>query len=98
MRLIALLAFGFEYGLIACYARDHDFAMQGQMPGLARTSAENQETDSRDAMRKAGRRSCPAAPEAPAGDWIGSMKDSVKIVGDIVSSASDESDGAALRD
>jgi hypothetical protein len=40
----------------------------------------------------------PAAPEAPAEDWIGSMKDSMKIVGDIVSSMSDESDGAALRD
>jgi prevent-host-death family protein len=40
----------------------------------------------------------PAAPQAPAGDWIGSIKDSMKIVGDIGSSASDETDWAALRD
>jgi hypothetical protein len=43
-------------------------------------------------MGKAGRRSCPAAPEGPAGDWLGSMKDSVKVVGDIVSSANDKND------
>jgi prevent-host-death family protein len=30
--------------------------------------------------------------------WIGSMKDSIKIVGDIVSPANDESDWEALRD
>ena len=43
-------------------------------------------------MGKAGRRSCPAAPEGPAGDWLGSMKNSVKVVGDIVSSANDKND------
>jgi len=40
----------------------------------------------------------PPSPEAPAANWIGSMKDSMKIVGDIVSPANDESDWEALRD
>lgn len=40
----------------------------------------------------------PASPDAPAGDWIGSMKDSMKILGDIVSPANEESDWEALRD
>lgn len=40
----------------------------------------------------------PPAKEAAAGDWIGSMKDTMEIVGDIVSPASDESDWEVLRD
>ena len=31
-------------------------------------------------------------------NWMGSMKDSIQIVGDIVSPASDETDWEALRD
>jgi len=38
----------------------------------------------------------PAAPKRPA-DWIGSFADSAKIVGDIVSPASDEEDWEVLR-
>jgi prevent-host-death family protein len=33
----------------------------------------------------------------PSVDWIGSMKDSVKILGDIVSPATEEDDWEALR-
>ncbi len=33
-----------------------------------------------------------------AGDWIGSMKDSIEILGDIVGPASEEGDWEALRD
>ena len=40
----------------------------------------------------------PASPEAGPADWIGSMKDSMEILGDIVSPASDERDWKALRD
>jgi prevent-host-death family protein len=40
----------------------------------------------------------PASPTAGGADWIGSMKDSMKILGDIVSPANDESDWEALRD
>jgi prevent-host-death family protein len=40
----------------------------------------------------------PASPEAGPADWIGSMKDSMAILGDIVSPAGDESDWEALRD
>lgn len=40
----------------------------------------------------------PPSPEAPAGDWIGSMKDSIKILGDVISPADEESDWEALRD
>jgi hypothetical protein len=39
----------------------------------------------------------PPSPASPA-DWIGSMKNQIKILGDIVSPASDESDWEALRD
>jgi prevent-host-death family protein len=39
-------------------------------------------------------------PLAPAsrGEWIGSMKDSMKILGDIVSPANDENEWEVLRD
>jgi prevent-host-death family protein len=40
----------------------------------------------------------PPSPQAGPADWIGSMKDTMKIVGDIVSPANDESDWEALRD
>lgn len=40
----------------------------------------------------------PPSPEPGAAAWIGSMKDTMKIVGDIVSSASDELDWEVLRD
>jgi prevent-host-death family protein len=38
----------------------------------------------------------PPSVAAPA-DWIGSMKDTIKILGDIVSPAADEDDWEALR-
>jgi prevent-host-death family protein len=37
-------------------------------------------------------------PSARAGDWIGSMKDSIEILGDIVSPVSDEDEWEVLRD
>lgn len=40
----------------------------------------------------------PPSPEARAGDWLGSMKGSIEIVGDIVSPVMEESDWEALRD
>lgn len=39
----------------------------------------------------------PASPVRSA-DWMGSMKDRIQILGDIVSPASDESDWEVLRD
>ena len=39
----------------------------------------------------------PPSPKR-AGDWIGSMKDSIEILGDIVGSASEEDEWEALRD
>ena len=39
----------------------------------------------------------PSTPK-PVGDWIGSMRDSMKILGDIVSPATDENEWEALRD
>jgi prevent-host-death family protein len=38
----------------------------------------------------------PTSPASPP-DWMGSMKDSIEIAGDIVSPASDENDWEALR-
>lgn len=40
----------------------------------------------------------PPSISASAASWIGSMKDSMKIVGDIVSPANDEKEWEALRD
>ena len=40
----------------------------------------------------------PASPEAGPADCIGSMKDSMEILGDIVSPAGDEGEWEALRD
>jgi antitoxin (DNA-binding transcriptional repressor) of toxin-antitoxin stability system len=37
-------------------------------------------------------------PSGKAGDWIGSMKGSMKVLGDIVGPASEESDWEVLRD
>ena len=34
----------------------------------------------------------------PTADWMGSMKDEIEILGDIVSPANEESDWEALRD
>lgn len=39
----------------------------------------------------------PTSP-TPMPDWIGSMKDSIEILGDVVSPANQESDWEALRD
>jgi len=39
----------------------------------------------------------PPVPAAPA-DWMGSMKESIEILGDIISPANDEGDWEALRD
>ncbi len=39
----------------------------------------------------------PASADAPA-EWMGSMKDSIEILGDIVAPVSDESEWEALRD
>jgi len=40
----------------------------------------------------------PPSPEAGAGDWIGSMRDSVQILGDIVAPIIDEKDIEAWHD
>jgi len=40
----------------------------------------------------------PPSPEAGAHGWIGSMKDTMQILGDIVSPVIDEKDIEALRD
>jgi prevent-host-death family protein len=40
----------------------------------------------------------PPSHEADHANWIGSMKDTMKILRDIVSPANDESDWEALRD
>jgi prevent-host-death family protein len=40
----------------------------------------------------------PAPPRAGAGDWIGSMKGTFEILGDIVSPANEEEDWEVLRD
>jgi len=39
----------------------------------------------------------PPSPDARQSDWIGSMRDEIKILGDIVSPASDESEWEVLR-
>jgi prevent-host-death family protein len=39
----------------------------------------------------------PASPTSPS-DWMGSMKDRIEIVGDVVSPANQESEWEALRD
>jgi prevent-host-death family protein len=39
----------------------------------------------------------PASPASPA-EWIGSLRDSIEILGDIVAPANEESDWEALRD
>jgi prevent-host-death family protein len=40
----------------------------------------------------------PPSPESGERDWIGSMKDTMKILDDIVSPATDEKDWEVLRD
>lgn len=40
----------------------------------------------------------PASPEAVSKDWIGSMKGTFEILGDIISPADDEQDWEVLRD
>ena len=40
----------------------------------------------------------PPSIDSGPGDWIGSMRDTMKIVGDIVSPADDEKEWEALRD
>lgn len=40
----------------------------------------------------------PPSPDISPSSWIGSMKDSMKILGDIVSPANDEKEWEALRD
>ncbi len=40
----------------------------------------------------------PAFPKIRSTDWMGSMKDTMQILGDIVSPASEESDWEVLRD
>jgi prevent-host-death family protein len=40
----------------------------------------------------------PASPQAGPRDWIGSMKGTFEILGDIVSPADDEQDWEVLRD
>ena len=40
----------------------------------------------------------PPSPEAVPADWIGSMRDTMEIVGDVVSPANDERDWEVLRD
>jgi prevent-host-death family protein len=40
----------------------------------------------------------PPSPEARQNDWIDSMRDEIKILGDIVSPAGDKDEWEALRD
>jgi antitoxin (DNA-binding transcriptional repressor) of toxin-antitoxin stability system len=40
----------------------------------------------------------PAAPSAPAQPWLGAMRGTGRIIGDIISPASDASDWNVLRD
>lgn len=40
----------------------------------------------------------PASPDAGHGDWIGSMKDTMQILGDIVAPVVDEADIKALQE
>jgi prevent-host-death family protein len=40
----------------------------------------------------------PTAPQPSRTDWFGSMKDTIEILGDIVSPASDEDEWEVLRD
>lgn len=40
----------------------------------------------------------PPSPEARESDWIDSMRDEIKVLGDIVSPASDEAEWEVLRD
>lgn len=40
----------------------------------------------------------PPSPNAATSDWIGSMRDTMEIVGDIVSPADEEKDWEVLRD
>jgi prevent-host-death family protein len=40
----------------------------------------------------------PAPPRSTTASWIGSMKDEMEILGDIVSPANDEDEWEALRD
>jgi prevent-host-death family protein len=40
----------------------------------------------------------PIAPQPSRADWFGSMKDSIEILGDIISPANDEQDWEVLRD
>jgi prevent-host-death family protein len=40
----------------------------------------------------------PPGPAAEEGDWLGSMADSMEIVGDVVSPVIEETDWEALRD
>jgi prevent-host-death family protein len=40
----------------------------------------------------------PASPKVGPGDWIGSMKGTFEILGDIISPADDEQDWEVLRD
>jgi len=40
----------------------------------------------------------PPSPPAEAGDWLGSMADTMEIMGDIVSPVIEEGDWEALRD
>ena len=52
-------------------------------------------------ITKRGKPIAEVVPPAPVFDraaWIGSMKDSIKITGDIISPATDEDEWEALRD
>ncbi|HEV3278345.1 MAG TPA: type II toxin-antitoxin system prevent-host-death family antitoxin [Terriglobia bacterium] len=40
----------------------------------------------------------PPSPAADASDWLGSMKDTMEIVGDVISPVIEETDWEALRD
>jgi prevent-host-death family protein len=39
----------------------------------------------------------PASPKTGSGDWFGSMKDEIQILGDIISPANDEDEWEVLR-
>ena len=64
----------------------------------AGTRAANQEAPRITRFGKPVAEVVPATPKAGQGAWIGSMKDTMQILGDIVAPVIDETDIKALRE
>jgi len=65
--------------------------------GLAGSVAEDQKADPDHSLWRPVAEIIPVSSVAPA-DWMGSMKDSMKILGDIVSPASEPDEWEVLRE